>query len=170
MELDVHLFITIAEIAGIFVGFGALIGVTRRKEIETSILWRIRGLVVMGLGVIVGALIPIGLSRYGVSGHDLWLTCGIIYLGLNWAVSIWSMRRPEVRKLMVSETKANPIAAIFFWVLLEIPLQVPLILIITGSFPDFEPAFYTTALFFALFEAAWVLAQFVYSSMSKKQE
>ena len=128
MTIDVDLFVTIAEIAGIFVGFGALISVTRRAEITTSKLWRVRGLVTMGLGVVVAALIPIGLSRYGVTDHNLWFTCSLIYLILNFVVSIWSLRKPEVRKLLITEARTNPVAAIIFWLLLEVPFQVPLFL------------------------------------------
>jgi hypothetical protein len=169
LTIDVDLFITIAEIAGIFVGFGALISVTRRTEIEISKLWRIRGLVTIGLGVIVAALIPVGLDRYGVTGHNLWFTCALIYLVLNWAVSIWSLRKPEVRKLMITEAKTSPVTAVFFWLLLEVPLQVPLFLILFGVFSNLEPALYTTALFFSLFEAAFVLSQFVYSRLPKEK-
>ncbi|MFC1875106.1 hypothetical protein ACFLY3_03025 [Chloroflexota bacterium] len=168
MDLDVGLFVTIAEIAGIFVGFGALISVTRRAEIETPKLWRIRGLVTMGLGVIIAALVPIGLRRYGVTGHELWFTCSLIYLILNWTVSIWSLRKPEVRKLVITDARANPLVAVFFWLLLEVPLQVPLFLILFGSLPNLEPALYTTAIFFALFEAAFVLTQLVYSKLRKE--
>jgi hypothetical protein len=170
LTIDTDLFVTVAEIAGIFVGFGALIGITRRTSIETSTLWRIRGLVTIGLGVIVGALIPIGLSRYDISGHDLWLICAATYFALNLAFSIWSLRKPEVRKLVITEVGANPVMGLFFWLLLEIPLQVPLILIMLGVSPDLDPAFYTTALFFSLFEAAFILAQFVYSQVPKKKQ
>jgi hypothetical protein len=166
--LDVDLFVTIAEIAGIFVGFGALISVTRRAEIEISKLWRIRGLVTMGLGVIIAALVPIGLHRYGITGHELWFTCSLIYLLLNWFVSIWSLSKPEVRKLVISEARANPFVGVFFWLLLEVPLQVPLFLILFGVYPNLEPALYTTAIFFALFEAAFVLTQLVYAKFRKE--
>jgi hypothetical protein len=169
LTIDVDLFVTIAEIAGIFVGFGALISVTRRAEIETSKLWRVRGLVTMGLGVVIASLIPIGLYRYGVTGHDLWFTCSLIYLLLNWTVSIWSLRKPEVRELVITDVRANPVMAVFFWLLLEIPLQVPLFLILLGLYPNLEPAFYTTAIFFGLFEAAFVLSQLVYSKAPKEK-
>ena len=163
LSVDVELFITIAEIAGIFVGFGALINVTRKEQIEKFRLWRIRGLVTMGLGVIVAALLPIGLSRYGITGHTLWFLCAIIYLLLNWAVSIHSIIKPEVRKILKDQSKESPIISSFFWLILEIPFQASLILILLGLFPSLEPALYTTAIFFALFEAAFVLSQFVYT-------
>ena len=63
MIQDVDLFVAIAEIAGVFVGFGALISVTRGAEIEASVLGRIRAVVTIGLLVVVAALVPVGLGR-----------------------------------------------------------------------------------------------------------
>lgn len=39
MTVDSVLFIAIAEIAGVFVGFGALISVTRRSDVEPAQPW-----------------------------------------------------------------------------------------------------------------------------------
>lgn len=167
MELDVELFITTAEIAGIFVGFGALIGFTRRDTIETSILWRIRGLVSMGLVVIVYSLIPIGLSRYGIYGHALWFTSGLIFFLINWAFAIWSVRNRRFKMILFNEATSRLISW-SFWLLLEVPIQVSLILILFGFFPDLEPGLYTTALFFSLFECAFILSMLVYSSVTEK--
>jgi hypothetical protein len=52
---------------------------------------------------------------------------------------------------------------IFFWLIFEVPLEVSLILSLIGLFPDLEQAFYTTALLFNLFSAAYVLSQIVYT-------
>ena len=60
-----------AEIAGVFVGFGALIALTRREEVELSQLGRIRAVVTIGLMVIVAPLIHVILSSYGLDGHPL---------------------------------------------------------------------------------------------------
>lgn len=166
MSQDINLFVAIAEIAGVFVGFGALISVTRRNEIEAFQLGQIRAVVTIGLVVIVAALIPVGLGRYGVTGHDLWLVCSLSFLFLIWVVTIFSLRKPENRELMIIRTRTNPVTAVFFWFLLEVPMQVPLVLAVLGLYPDLEPAFYTTALVLNLFEAAFVLAQLVYSQMT----
>jgi hypothetical protein len=163
---DADLFVALAEIAGVFVGFGALISVTRHAEIEASHLGQIRAVVTTGLVVIVAALIPVGLSRYGVTGHYLWTICSLIFLFLSWAIIILALRRPENREFMIAQTRANPATAVFFWLLLEIPIQVPLLFAVLGLYPDLGSAFYTTALVFNLFEAAFVLAQFVYSQAS----
>lgn len=69
MAVDLFLFVAIAEIAGVFVGFGALISVSRRNEIEAAQLARIRGLVTVGLTLIVVALVPVALNLYGVTDH-----------------------------------------------------------------------------------------------------
>jgi hypothetical protein len=163
---DVDLFVAIAEIAGVFVGFGALISVTRQTEIEAAQLRQIRAVVTSGLVVVVAALIPVGLGRYGITGHDLWFTCSLIFLFLSWAVIILSLRKAENREFVIAQAQASPVMAIFFWLLLELPIQVPLILAVLGFYPDLDPAFYTTALMFNLFEAAFVLAQLVYSQAS----
>jgi hypothetical protein len=163
-ELD--LFIAMAEIAGVFVGFGALISVTRRTEIEAAQLGQIRAAVTIGLVVMVAALIPVGLDRYHVTGHNLWFVSSLIFLVISWAVIVLSLRRPENRQLVMAQARSSPLKAIFFWLLLELPVQIPLFLILLGPRPDLEPAFYLTALVFNLFEAAFVLAQFVYSQVS----
>jgi hypothetical protein len=50
-----------------------------------------------------------------------------------------------------------------FW-LLEVAVQLPLVLVVLGAAPDLDGAFYLTALVVHLFEAAFVLAQLVYSA------
>jgi hypothetical protein len=163
---DIELFIGIAHIAGIFVGFGALISLTGRGEIEVSQLGRIRSVVTSGLLVIIASLVPIGFDRYGITGHIFWLLCSLIFFILNWAVIIFSLRNPENREAAINQLKSKTAVSILFWLLLEIPLQIPLVLTFIGLFPDLESAFYTTALFFSLFEAIFVLGQVVYSQSS----
>lgn len=164
IELD--LFVAIAEIAGVFVGFGALISVTRGDEIDADRLGQIRAVVTIGLVVIVAALVPVALSRYSVPDRTLWTISSLIFLIISWAVIVLSLRRPENRELVIDQAQSTPVRALFFWVLLELPIQVPLILSVLGVWPDLQPAFYLTALVFNLFEAAFVLAQFVYLQAS----
>ena len=166
LSQDVELFIAIAEIAGVFVGFGALISLTRKDAIEFSQLGRLRGVVSIGLAVIVTALIPVGLSRYGITGHYLWFISSIIFLVLLWGMSILSLRKPEYRKLMIKQTHDSPMMSMFFWILLEAPIHVSLIIAVLGIYPNLDPALYTTALLFHLFEAAFVLVQIVNYQMS----
>ncbi|MEJ2353018.1 MAG: hypothetical protein P8Y03_24790 [Anaerolineales bacterium] len=163
---EIDLFIAMAEIAGVFVGFGALISVTQHSEIEAGQLGQIRAVVTIGLVVMVAALIPIGLDRYHLSSHNLWFVSSLVFLVISWAVIVLSLRRPENRQLMIAQARSSPMKAMFFWLLLELPVQIPLLLILLGPWPDLEPAFYLTTLVFNLFEAAFVLAQLVYSQVS----
>lgn len=165
---DVVLFVTLAEIAGVFVGFAALISVTRRSEIDTSQLGQIRAVVTIGLMVVVAALIPVWLGAYQVTGHPLWVVASLIYLVLNWAVIYLALRRPENRRLAAAQARTTPVMAAFFW-LLEIPIQVPLLLVVFGVNRELDAAFYLTALVFHLFEAALVLAQLVYAQVGRHQ-
>lgn len=175
MLQDFSLFMTMAQIAGIFVGFGALISITSKSDIDVDQLGQIRAVVTIGLTVIVAALLPVGLGHYGLTGHTLWLLCSLVFLMLSWGVTFYSLQRRENRELTLARVRANPISAVFFWLLLEIPMQLPLILTVLGLYPNLEVAFYITALVLNLFQAAFVLAQFVYSqqqhtSLSTKHE
>ncbi|MCB0912845.1 MAG: hypothetical protein KDB60_14630 [Propionibacteriaceae bacterium] len=166
MSQYADLFVAIAEIAGVFVGFAALIGVARRGDVTTAQLGQIRAVVSLGLVVVVAALVPVGLGLYGLPDRALWTISGLIFLALVWTVIILSLRARENRQLVVSQARTSPVAAAFFWVLLELPIQVPLLLAILGIFPGLGPAFYLTALAFNLFEAAFVLALLVYAQVS----
>ena len=166
MTPAIELFISMAEIAGVFVGFGALIGVTRGTEIEAEQLGHIQAVVTIGLVVLVAGLIPVGLDHYGITGRSLWFISSLVFLILSWGVNLLSLRRTESRQLVLAQLRSRPLNAAFFWLLLELPVQVPLFLSVFGVRPELDPAFYLTALLFNLFQAAFVLAHLVYSTLS----
>ncbi len=47
---------------------------------------------------------------------------------------------------------------------LEVPLNIALVLVVLGPFPELEPALYLTAAVLLLSEASFFLTQLVYSS------
>ena len=153
---------TATLIAGIFVGFAALIGLTGEEEVDTARFIDIRGVVTIGLLVIVVALVPVVLGRYGLVDHTLWLTSSLVFLAMLWTVTFYGMRRPENRAAMRAQAKAAPRLWAFFWIIGETPIQASLLLIVFGLLPELEPALYLTALVFQLFEAAYVLSELVY--------
>lgn len=163
MTVDGATFIAIAEIAGVFVAFGALISVTRREDTIRASLSSIRAVVTAGLTVVVAALIPVVLGGYGIAERTLWFVASLAFLGLSWAVIGLSVRDARYRRLIATLARDRPLTSGFFWLALELPVQVPLILAVLGLFPDLDAAFYLTALAFNLFQAAFVLAQFVYA-------
>jgi hypothetical protein len=168
MNVDVGLFVGFAEIAGVFVGFGALISVTGRSDVEPAQLGALRAVVTAGLSVVVAALIPVALSAYGLEGRALWFISSGAFLALSWAVIGLSLRSPANKRLMRSLARTQPMSSLFFWAALELPIQVPLVLAVLGLFERLDPAFYVTALAFNLFEAAFVLAQVVYSQAADR--
>ena len=159
---DVDVFIGLAGIAGVFVGFAALIGLSRDDDVDAARFIDIRGVVTIGLLIIVVALVPVILGRYGLVDHALWLTSSLVFLTLLWTVMFYGMKRPENRAAMRAQAKAAPRLYVFFWIAGETPIQVSLLLIVFGVLPEFEPALYLTALVFQLFEAAYVLSELVY--------
>lgn len=163
---DMVLFVTIAEIAGVFVGFAALISVTRRSEIEATQVGQIQAVVTSGLLVVVAALVPVGLDVYGVGGHGLWVASALVYLILNWIVIYLALQRSANRELARAQVRNSPIGAGIFWIL-ELAIQGPLLLIVFGVNRDLDIAFYLTALVFHLFEAAFILAQLVYAQAGR---
>jgi hypothetical protein len=160
---DFDLFVALAEIAGVFVGFGALISFARGDQVDETDLGRLRFVVTIGLVVIVAALVPVGLGRYGVAGRALWGWSSGIFLTIIWLAILSSIRDPESRRFFLSQARENPGASIFLSVFLEVPIQVPLFFAALGILPSLGAAFYTTALILNLCEAAMVLALLVFS-------
>lgn len=155
------LFVSLAEISGIFVGFGALIGIGRRSEIERTELGAVRGVVTVGLVVLVAALIPVLITSFGIEGQSLWRLTSLLFLVIIWVVIALPLRSARSRDEFLAAQKASPIAAAFFWLVLEASIQLPLIFNVIGLRPDLAPAFYTTALVINLAEAAFLLAAVV---------
>jgi hypothetical protein len=101
--------------------------------------------VTIGLLVIIAALIPVILSSYGLSQDHLWFINSFSFLILNAVVIILLLPRSGNRVFLAAQSRANPLTAAFFWLLLEIPVQVPLNLVLVRSWQDLEPAvFYSS--------------------------
>ena len=159
---DAELFVALAEIAGVFVGFGALISVTRRGSAAISDRVQIRGVVLTGLLVVASALIPVGLERYSLDPDTVWRASSIAFLLLIWTVFLVPLRNPADRRELLSQFKTEPMGLVFL-LCLEVAVQGPLVLVILGSFPASSPALYTTALIINLLQAALLLSQLVLS-------
>ena len=157
---DTELFVSLA---GVFVGFGALISVSSEVHLSAIRENQIRTVVSTGLMVILAALIPLGLERYGVSGHSLWLVSSLAILLISWAVIVLALRQKETRDSALSQARSNPFQSAVYWLLLELPIHVSLLLIVLGANSRLDSAFYLTALLFNLFQAVFVLTQFVYA-------
>jgi hypothetical protein len=92
---DTDLFLSIAEIAGVFVGFGALISFSTDRALEARVA--LRGVVIVGLVVLAAALLPVWLARYGVSERALWGSSSAGFLLLTWIALVVLLRDPDQR-------------------------------------------------------------------------
>ena len=79
---DTELFLSLAEIAGVFVGFGALIAVRSGGPTEAHEVTYIRWVMSIAIWVVIAALVPVIISRYALTGHELWLVCSLLALVL----------------------------------------------------------------------------------------
>ncbi len=113
MNPEFDLFISLSAIAGIFIGFGALITVTTPNDKIT--LGILRGIVSVGLLTMVGCLIPVLLGRYGIDNYLLWRWSGGTFFVLIW----FALLHPAARQVFMAQFKLNIKAALFFGLLLK---------------------------------------------------
>jgi hypothetical protein len=158
---DFDLFLSIAEIAGIFVGFGALISLLGDRQAMGRVALNI--VISIGLVVLVAALIPVALSHYGLTDRALWSWSSGAFLVICWTAILAPLRDSKTRTAIKDDTKTSPVVAAVFWVLLEIPIQVPLVLAVFGVAPPLARAFYVTSLVLNLFQAAFLLGRLVFA-------
>jgi hypothetical protein len=157
------LLVALAEIAGVFVGFGALISLTRRDTMDIMEFGVVRAAVTSGMITMVAALIPFGLAAYGVVGPTLWVASSIVFLAVEAVALVDNWRRPDNRAFLLAGLRQHPLSFWLFWLLLELPLVLPLLLIVFDAFPGMERGLYTTAVLFTLFQAVWQLWQVIYT-------
>lgn len=143
-----EIFLSLAEIAGIFVGFGALIAV---RGAGSTDFWSVAGigLLVMGSAqVIILALAPVVIGQLGLPAHALWVSCSLLFLVLFWVggelVDRAFPERMEMR--MAWPLKARWRMELVFGLLLILPMHLALALILLGALPDLEAGLYLAAL------------------------
>ena len=166
-----ELFMELAGIAGVFVGFGALIavrggGVSGREEVAG-----VRGVVSMGALTIAAALAPVTLSRYDLTEHQVWaLSAVLVVVGLvvmigamartpeyraNWSVEMEAARTAQRPRWLVAVEGAAYVLGMLAWV------GIPIIVVL-GVAPDLDAALYFTVVVLSLAMAGWTLLGLVY--------
>lgn len=166
MSESFDLLSSLAQIAGVFIGFGALIVLSSGNDEDPTELSLVRQVVVSGLVTLVGALLPIGVAQLGVEGGLLWRASAGGFLGVIW----FAILHPTSRPLLVAQFRNDPRAAAFFWFVLEPPIQVPLALALLGLFPARASGLYTVAVVVNLVQGAQLLAQVVYMKIERTHE
>jgi hypothetical protein len=157
--LDSHLFLSLAEIAGVFVGFGALIAIRSRAGMTASDINGVRWVVTTAIWVVIVALAPIIVSSYGLKSHDLWLVSSLLALTLLVVMLVVFARTPENLAVLADNLATVPPAVTAlvmvptFWAPLVL-LVLALVVVALGPFPDHEQALYLTAVALGLFMGA----------------
>jgi hypothetical protein len=167
---DADLFLELAGIAGVFVGFGALIAIRSGGASEPGEVAPVRIVVAMGMLAIIGALAPVTLGRYDLTGHHvLALSSVIVVLGYL-GVAFTHVRSPEYKTYATSSawvSSGTPIvvviAEIAAWGLLGGATVLAPIVIVLGLVPDLEAALYFTTVVLILLLGAWSLMSLVFA-------
>ena len=160
--METELFVHFAEIAGVFVGFGALISVRSAHPSDARDVVYLRAVLAIGLWVVVTALLAIALSRYGLTDRTLWLTCAVVGLVL-WAALIIALNTgPESQ-----EITAHPEHMDRLFPVVGLPLHIigagSLVLIVLGIRPGMDAALYITSLTTGVVFAGYTLLALAFS-------
>ena len=159
-EADV--FMVLAEIAGVFVGFGALIAVRSGGASDVTEVSYIRWVMALGLWVVVVALAPVVLGAYDIGAREVWLVCSLMALAGFFGVWAANYRTPEFQQEMAPLSRSERVRGTAINGILWVPLLGALILVVLGLFPEQEPALYLTAVVLGLLLAALTLVYLVF--------
>jgi hypothetical protein len=165
---DAELFMGLAGIAGVFVGFAALIAVRSGGPTDPLEVAPMRMVVSLAMLTIVAALAPVAIGRYDLTDHGVWALSSVLALAGWFLMVVVSARTPEYRaawamskaaaRLTLSDVVYWAIYALYMIVLLVVP-----IIIMLGVAPDLEAALYFTVVVLILLCAGWVLLELVFA-------
>ena len=94
---ELGLFVTLAEIAGVFVGFGALIAVRSGGASDAREVVYIRAVLSFGVWVVVVALAPVTLGAYDIGEREVWLVSGLVAVAAFAGVFAFNRLTPEMQ-------------------------------------------------------------------------
>jgi hypothetical protein len=163
---DADLLMELAGIAGVFVGFGALIAVRGGGASEPQEVSPVRVTVAMGVLAIIGALAPVTLSGYGLTDHEVLALSSVLVLAGTLGIWFLHVRSPEYKAYAASWERPGPSLAILgtvAWGLWLAGMLLAPVVIVLGAAPDLEAALYFTVLVLILLLAAWALMSLVFA-------
>lgn len=172
---DTELLIPLAEIAGVFVGFGALIAVRSGGPTEPMEVAPMRWVVSMGMLAVVGGLAPGTLGRFDLSEHGVWALSSALILAGWMAIFVASLRTPEYRASWAESIEATRTESTARWLeMVEYALFVPYLLvvllapiaIVLGLAPELEAAVYYAVVVLILMWAGYALLGLVFARRS----
>jgi len=164
---DADLLVQLAGIAGVFVGFGALIAVRSGGPTEVDEVAYMRTVVWMGLLTVAAALAPVTLGRYDLPDHQVWALSSALALVGFVGMGALSVRTPEYRAGWSTFAPARLTAlesvVLAFYVLYMIAVVLAPSIIMLGVAPNLEAALYFTYVALILLGAGWALLELVFA-------
>jgi hypothetical protein len=153
MMLDIDILLSIAEIAVAFAGFAAIAGVigNRQTASEHHDFERLRGVVVASIVVVVAALVPIVLWRFGLADESVWRLASGIALIIN-LLGLVQVVRGGTRSGLISTDRFYTRIAY----MIEAPIQLTVIANVLSLSPEHLAALYLAFLVLLLCQAAVV--------------
>ena len=164
--METELFVHFAEIAGVFVGFGALISQRSARPSDSHDLVYLRAVLTLGVWVVIAALLPIAVSRYGVPADLLWRSCAVVVLAV-WIVALVFLSRSADSKAINRSAERVDLLFPIVGLPLHLAIAGSLLLVIVGLWPGLAVALYVTALTAAVIFAGYTLLTLV---MSQRHE
>ncbi|MCJ7709621.1 MAG: hypothetical protein MUQ32_02215 [Chloroflexi bacterium] len=165
---DADLFLSLAGIAGVFVGFGALIAARSGGPSDPLEVAPMRMVVSIGMLTIVAALAPVALDRYDLADHQVWALSSALALAGWLLIGAVSARTPEYRagwamSIAATRLTLSDVVGWAFYALYMIVLVVAPVIIVLGVAPELEAALYFTYLVLILLTAGWTLLMLVFA-------
>ena len=157
-------FLELAGIAGVFVGFGALIAVRSGGASDLfEVVW-MRGVVSIGLLAVLTALAPVVISRYGLTEHEVWALSSALFLVGAIGVFLVNNLSPEARTEEADPVRRSiKVVRAAIWLPTVIVLFLGPISIALGVAPVPEAALYFTLVALALAGCAMTLLMLVFA-------
>jgi hypothetical protein len=161
---DADLFMELAGIAGVFVGFGALIAVRGGGASDAYEVSYMRGVVSYGLLTIIAALAPVTVGRYDLAEHQVWALSSVVVLVGLIAVTVLNVLTPEYRDESVAFPRSRWLRVLAMGAVAVLMLAAVLapIVIILNLAPGVEAALFFTAVVVILLFDALQLLQLVF--------
>ncbi len=169
---DADLFMELAAIGGVFVGFGALIAVRRGGPTEPLEVAYTRGMVAFGVLAVIAALAPVTLGFFDLTGHQIWALSSALFLVVGLIVGVAMVRTPEYRTNIAAQAEKTRASSRSRWVAVGevvgsvvsiLALVLIPIVILLGVTPDLEAGLYFGLVVLALVQAAWILLILVFA-------
>ena len=163
---DTELFLSMAEIAGVFVGFGALIAVRSGGAGEAQEVAPMRLVVALGMLTIIAALAPLTLGRYDLTAHQVLVLSSVLVVICYAGLLFIQIRAPEYTAATAIVMPTRPRTQILLerlaFVLIVGGSALALSAIVLGVAPELEAALYFSVVVLLLVQAAWALLWLVF--------